>query len=125
MLCRLVLSDCALAKLLESSSGGLAGLALPPRGVKGDRRLGGRLVLGAASESRRAAKALAISPALRLPALTEPASASFSAMLRPSHGLAAIHRSTQLQPHCGLPGSVNVGFAAFELPFPCGRPEER
>ncbi|KAF5824158.1 hypothetical protein HanXRQr2_Chr00c193g0834211 [Helianthus annuus] len=31
-----------------------------------------------------------------------------------SHGRAAIHRSNQLQPHCGLLGSMNVGFPDFD-----------
>ncbi|GKC13946.1 hypothetical protein Tco_1010728 [Tanacetum coccineum] len=38
---------------------------------------------------------------------------SLSSGLWDSHGRAAIHRSNQLQPHCGLFGSMNVGFADF------------
>jgi hypothetical protein len=46
---------------------------------------------------------------------------SFSVVpLRPSPaGLAAIHRSSQLQPQCGLFGSTNIGFVDLELLFHC------
>lgn len=36
-----------------------------------------------------------------------------------SHGLPAIHLSSQLQPQVGLLGSINIGFAVFELLFKC------
>lgn len=39
---------------------------------------------------------------------------SLSIGLWDSHGRAAIHRSNQLHPHCGLFGSMNVGFADFD-----------
>lgn len=39
---------------------------------------------------------------------------SISVAVWDSQGRAAIHRSNQLQPHCGLLGSMNVGFPDFD-----------
>lgn len=43
----------------------------------------------------------------------------FVAVVWPSHGLAAIHRSNQLQPHRGLFGSVNIEDVDREEAFHC------
>jgi len=102
-------------------------------GVDGDCLEAGRISFGVVGaglsglESRRL-KAFVISPSPRfkLMLFTDPRSMllSLSVPFWPSHGFAAIQRSNQLQPHCRLFGSTNIGLADLEVLFHCNEQNE-
>lgn len=95
---------------------GLADFVFPVnRGVL----VGGGTVEGlrAAGESLSGLASAQASLSVALLAEARPLLRSLSVVPLVSHGFAAVHRSTQLQPHCRLLGSRNIGFVDFEVLF--------
>jgi hypothetical protein len=102
-------------------------------GVDGDCLEAGRISFGVVGaglsglESRRLkAFVISLSPRFKLMLFTDPRSMllSLSVPFWPSHGFAAIQRSNQLQPHCRLFGSTNIGLADLEVLFHCNEQNE-